>query len=122
MKFPVVTVTLVAGALLYVLWSQYQEPSAPVEPASFTDLTSNPAKRSDVVDLVIGQIPELCSDAVSGPEAITECVKLAESRTSSCRRVVYDNFPDNVASDAVFRDASITMMNCLVRQSGVVQP
>jgi|TARA_Y100001960_G_scaffold178658_1_gene187355 hypothetical protein len=31
-------------------------------------------------------------------------------------------FPDNVMSEAVFRDLSITMINCLVPQSGVVQP
>ncbi|WP_303290463.1 hypothetical protein [Marinobacter sp. SS5-14b] len=124
MKFPVVTVTLVTGALIYVLWSQTREPSAPADPASFTELATKPAKRSDVVDLAIAQIPELCAQATKGrdSQAYAECVELADSRTSSCRRLVYDNFPDNVTSDAVFRDVSITMMNCLVRHSGVVQP
>jgi len=49
-------------------------------------------------------------------------VERAESRTSTCRRAIYDNFPDNVTSEAVFRDVSITMMNCLVPESGRVQP
>ncbi|WP_372965831.1 hypothetical protein [Marinobacter sp.] len=125
MKFPVVTVTLVVAALGYVFWNQTQEPSAPVAPADFTNLAANPAERSAVVDLAVTQIPELCEQAAgkgSDAQARAECIKLAESRTSSCRRMVYDLFPDLVASDAVFRDISITMMNCLVPQSGVVQP
>lgn len=125
MKFPVVTVVLVSAALIYLVWDQTREQPGPVDPGSFTNLPANPAKRSDVVELAITQIPEVCAQAVGrdgGADAGAECEKRAESRTSTCRRAVYDTFPDNVSSEAVFRDLSITMMNCLVPQSGLVRP
>lgn len=123
MRFPVVTIVLVAGALLYVLWDQMQGEPAPEDPARYTKLAANPAMRSDVVDWAVTQIPEVCAQATGGSgDRFDACVKRAESRTSTCRRAIYDNFPDNVTSEAVFRDVSITMMNCLVPESGRVQP
>ena len=123
MRFPAVTVVLVAGALLYVLWDQLQDEPAPEDPARYTNLAASPAKRSNVVDWAVTQIPEVCAQATGGSgERFDDCVERAESRTSTCRRAIYDNFPDNVTSEAVFRDVSITMMNCLVPESGRVQP
>lgn len=125
MKFPIVTVTLVVAALGYVFWNQTQPDAKQVGAADFANLAASPVDRSAVVDLAISRISDLCEEATANAEsskAHEECVALAESRTSSCRRAVYDRFPDKVRSDAVFRDVSITTMNCLVRQSGVVQP
>ena len=125
MKFPIVTVTLVVAALGYVFWNQIQPDPAQVGAADFANLEAKPVDRSAVADLAISRINDLCEEATANAnssEAEDECVALAESRTSSCRRAVYDRFPEKVRSDAVFRDVSITTMNCLVRQSGVVQP
>lgn len=117
MKFPIVTVTLVSAALLFVLWDQTREQPQAVDASRFTSLKSNPVKLSTTVDWVIAQVPSLCDQATgraAGAEAHTSCVKNAEARTSACRRGVYDRFPSVVASDAVFRDVSITLINCLV--------
>ncbi|MFB2822148.1 hypothetical protein [Marinobacter shengliensis] len=125
MKFPIVTVAMVSVALVYVFWGQTQESSDPTDPARFANLQTSPAKSSEVVDWAITQIPALCAQAVgepAGSDAIQDCEKRAQSRTSTCRRAVYDNFPDRVTSEAMFRDVSISMMNCLVPQGGIVRP
>lgn len=117
MKFPIVTVTLVSAALLFVLWDQTREQPQPVDASRFTNLASNPAELSTTVDWVITQVPNLCekaTDQAEGSKAYAACVKKAEARTSTCRRGVYDRFPSVVASDAVFRDLSITLIDCLV--------
>ncbi|WP_417543746.1 hypothetical protein [Marinobacter sp.] len=117
MKFPIVTVTLVSAALLFVLWDQTREQPQAVDASRFTNLKANPVKLSTTVDWVITQVPSLCEQATgqaADAEAHANCVKSAEARTSTCRRGVYDRFPSVVASDAVFRDVSITLINCLV--------
>lgn len=124
MKTPVVTITLVSAALLYVLWDQTREAPAPTGADRFSNLAANPVSRGDVLDFVVGRIPDFCREATgrdSGAE-FDDCVQKADSRSSSCRRAMADQFADNVRSEAVFRDLSITMINCLVPQSGVVQP
>ncbi|MDN6320443.1 MAG: hypothetical protein ACTHYN_03670 [Marinobacter sp.] len=117
MKFPIVTATLVSAALLFVLWDQTREQPPPIDASRFTKLASHPAKLSTTVDWVITQVPSLCEKATGqaeGAEAYASCVKKAQARTSTCRRGVYDRFPSVVASDAVFRDLSITLIDCLV--------
>lgn len=124
MKMPVVTITLVSAALLYVLWDQTREAPATTGADRFSNLAANPVSRGDVLDFVVGRIPDFCREATgrdSGSE-FNDCVQMADSRSSLCRRAMADRFPDNVMSQAVFRDLSITMINCLVPQSGVVQP
>lgn len=124
MKFPKVTVVLVSAALLFVLWEQTQEQPEPVDARRFTNLAVNPVERSVAVDWVVTQIPALCEDATGkspGADAYSDCVSQSEARTSSCRRAIYDRFPSVIASEAVFRDLSITAMNCLVPRSGVVE-
>lgn len=124
MKMPVVTVTLVSAALLYVLWDQTRGTPATTGADRFSNLAANPVSRGDVLDFVVSRVPVLCSEATGrdSGETFNDCVQLANSRSSSCRRTMVGQFPDNVMSEAVFRDLSITMINCLVPQSGVVQP
>ncbi|MDX1599375.1 MAG: hypothetical protein R3295_11995 [Marinobacter sp.] len=125
MQFPKATVILVSAALIFVAWEHFRDRPDSPDSARFTNLASNPAERSEVVDWVVTQIPELCqeaSDGEQGSDAYSECVKRGESRTSACRRQIYDGFPAIIASDRVFRDVSITMMNCLVPQSGLINP
>ncbi|MBE0486866.1 hypothetical protein [Marinobacter sp.] len=124
MKFPIVTVAMVSVALVYVFWGQSQGPSDPADSARFINLQANPVKSSEVVDWAVTQIPQLCAQSAGadGEEAVAECVKRAQPRTSACRRAIYDNFPSVVNSEAVFRDVSISMMNCLVPQSSIVRP
>ena len=117
MKFPIVTVTLVIAALGFVLWDQTREQPQAVDASRFTNLSANPAKLSTAVDWIVTQVPSLCEKATGqaeGAEASASCVKQAQSRTSTCRRGVYDRFPSVVASNAVFRDLSITLINCLL--------
>ncbi|MGC8120245.1 hypothetical protein [Marinobacter sp. VGCF2001] len=124
MKMPVVTITLVCAALAYVLWDQARESSAPAGAGRFSNLAAHPASRSEVLDFMVGRIPGQCTEAVgqaSGP-AFNDCAELADSRSSSCRRSMADRLPDNVASEAVFRDLSISMINCLIPKAGVVKP
>lgn len=124
MKIPKVTIVLVSAALLFVLWEQTREKPEPVAASRFTNLAANPVERSVAMDWVVTQIPALCEDATGqnrGSAAHSECASEAESRTSACRRAVYDRFPSVIASEAVFRDLSITAMNCLVPRSGVVE-
>ncbi|MFO8140746.1 MAG: hypothetical protein R6T87_02425 [Marinobacter sp.] len=125
MKFPIVTVAMVSVALVYVFWGQTREQPDPADPARFTNLQANPAKTSELVDWAITQIPEICAQAVAdtgGDDAVAGCVRRAQPRTSTCRRAVYDSFPDYVNSEVLLRDVSISMMNCLVPQPGVVRP
>lgn len=115
-KFPAVTVALVLAALLYVFWDQTREPPQLVDAGRFTNLQNNPVKLSTTVDWVITQVPSFCEQATDQSEKNpASCVKYAEARTSICRRGVYDRFPSVVASETVFRDVSITLINCLVQ-------
>ncbi|SHK30051.1 hypothetical protein SAMN05216369_1417 [Marinobacter antarcticus] len=117
MKFPTVTVTLVSAALLFVLWDQTREQQQAVDASRFTNLSKHPVVLGTAVDWAITQVPSLCEKATGqtdGAEAYSSCVKQAEARTSTCRRAAYDRFPSIVASESVFRDLSITLINCLV--------
>ncbi|MGO1500116.1 MAG: hypothetical protein ACTHWH_02375 [Marinobacter sp.] len=117
MKFPIFTVTLVLASLGFVLWDQTREQSQPADASRFTNLGANPVDLSTTVDWIITQVPSLCEKATGQPkgsEASANCVKQGEARTSTCRRGVYDRFPSVVASDAVFQDISITLIDCLV--------
>ncbi|MBC7184769.1 MAG: hypothetical protein H5U30_14505 [Marinobacter sp.] len=123
MKFPKVTVILVTAALLFVLWEQTREQPEPIDASRLTNLRANPVELSAAVGWIITQIPEFCADATgegAQTKAHADCVKQAESRTSSCRRMLYDRFPSVVASESVFRDVSLTAMACLVPRSGLV--
>nr|WP_252737960.1 hypothetical protein [Marinobacter salexigens] len=103
-------------ALLYVFWDQTREPPQLVDAGRFTNLQNNPVKLSTTVDWVVTQIPSFCEQASDRSEkAQASCVEYAQTRTSTCRRGVYDRFPSVVASEAVFRDVSITLINCLVQ-------
>lgn len=124
MKFPKVTVVLVSAALLFVLWDQTREQPEPVDASRLTNLRANPVELSAAVDWIFAQIPDFCSDATgegSETKAHADCVKKAEARTSTCRRTLYDRFPSVVASEAVFRDVSLTAMECLVPRSGLIK-
>jgi hypothetical protein len=124
MKFPKVTVVLVSAALLFVLWEQTRERPQPVSASRFTNLAANPVEAGLAMDWVVRQLPALCEDATgqgSGSDVHAVCVSEGESRTSACRRAIYDRFPSVVASEEVFRDMSITAMSCLVPQSGLVE-
>ena len=123
MKFPKVTVVLVSAALLFVLWDQTREQPDPLDASRLSNLQANPVELSAAVDWIFGQIPDFCSDVTgesSGATAQSDCVEKAEARTSTCRRMLYDRFPSVVASEAVFRDVSLTAMACLVPRSGIV--
>lgn len=124
MKFPVVTVTLVTAALIYMVWDQTQEKPGPVDPGRFTDLAANPVERGTVVDWAVDQIPKLCEDAVdaaNGSDAHTDCLNRSEKRGPVCRRAMADGFPGMITSEPVFRDLAISAMNCLVPQSARLQ-
>lgn len=124
MKFPVVTVTLVAAALVVVLWDQTREQPEPIGPERFANLAANPVERSEVVDWVVAQLPQLCQQAAGegGSEGqgadISDCLDSADRRSSSCRREAYDHFPAIISRQPVFRDLVITTMNCLVPREG----
>ena len=123
MKVPKVTVVLVSAALLFVLWDQTREQPDPIDARRLSNLQANPVELSAAVDWIFGQIPDFCSDVTgegSGATAQSDCVEKAEARTSTCRRMLYDRFPSVVASEAVFRDVSLTAMACLVPRSGIV--
>jgi hypothetical protein len=120
MKFPTATVILVSSALAYVLWSQSQEPPPPLDADRIANLSSAPVERGRVLDWVIQQLPRLCEEATGaaqGSDDHAECVDASESRSSSCRRSMADNFPGTISSEQQFRDLSVTMMDCLVQQS-----
>lgn len=125
MKLPKATAVMVSAALLFVLWNQTREQPEPVDASRLSNVAANPVERSVAVDWVVTQIPELCQDATGGRNrespAYSNCVRKSEARTSSCRRMVYDRFPSVIASEAVFRDISITMMSCLVPRSGLIE-
>ena len=124
MKFPKVTVVLVSAALLFVLWDQTREQPDPIDANRLTNLRANPVELSAAVDWIFTQIPDFCSDAAgegSGTKVHADCVEKAEARTSTCRRMLYDRFPSVVASEAVFRDVSLTAMECLVPRSVLVK-
>lgn len=124
MKFPVVTVTLVAVALIYVVWDQSQEKPGRVDASRFTNLAANPVERGMVVDWAVEQVPQLCKDAIeatTGSDGLTDCVNNSEKREPACRRAMADRFPGMVTSEPVFRDLAITAMNCLVPESARLQ-
>ncbi|WP_099092543.1 hypothetical protein [Marinobacter salinus] len=123
MKFPTVTVVLVSAALIFVVWEQTREQPEPIDASRFTRLASDPVERSAVLDYVTARIPELCEEAVGtskGSEELSMCIESSGAREPACRRAMADRFPGIVASDAVFRDLSITMMSCLVPRSGLI--
>lgn len=121
MKFPTVTVVLVAAALMFVLWNQTAEQPEPINPDRFANLAANPVERSLVVDWVAAQVPELCQEAVGEGADISECLDTSKQRSPGCRRELYDRFPAIIASQAVFRDLTLTAMNCLVPRSGRIE-
>jgi len=124
MKFPTVTVVMVSAGLLFVLWEQTREQPAPIDAGRLTNLRANPVELSAAVDWIFAQIPDFCSDATGeGKEAKVhiDCVEKAEAQTSTCRRTLYDRFPSVIASEAVFRDVSLTAMACVVPRSGLVK-
>lgn len=120
MKFPVVTVTLVSAALLYVLWDQSREAPAPLDPSRFANLAADPVERGRIVDWAVSQVPQLCEEvtgAAAGTSVHADCEDTGSKREPSCRRAAADQFPALIASEAVFRDLAITTMNCLVPRS-----
>lgn len=120
MKFPTVTVTLVSAALIYVVWDQTRSQPEPAGPAQFANVAASPVERGEVVDWVVEQIPAFCQEATGqgdDSEAVAQCVERSEKRSSACRRAMYDRFPDSIASDSLFRDLTLTMMECLVPPS-----
>lgn len=77
------------------------------------------------MDWVVQQIPQLCKDVQGGEhggQAVSDCVEKGEARTSACRREIYDRFPSIIASDTVFRDLTLTTMECLVPHPSLVRP
>ena len=117
MKFPTVTVILVSAALIFVVWEQSREQPEPVDASRFTNLAANPVERGVVVDWLTEQVPGLCEEAAGaavGTEAHASCVESSEAREPACRRAMADRFPGIIASKEVFRDLSITLINCLV--------
>ncbi|WP_227539473.1 MULTISPECIES: hypothetical protein [Marinobacter] len=124
MKFPTVTVVLVSAALLFVLWEQTRKQPEPIDASRLTNLRANPVELSSAVDWIFTQLPGFCVDATGereGTKAHADCVSKGEARTSTCRRMLFDRFPGVVASEAVFRDVSLTAMECLVPRSGLVK-
>lgn len=124
MKFPKVTLVLVSATLLFVFWEQTREQPQPIDASRLSNLRANPVELGAAVDWIFEQVPDFCSDATGeaeGSRVHVDCVEKAESRTSSCRRMLYDRFPGVVASEAVFRDVSLTAMECLVPRSGLVE-
>lgn len=123
MKFPLVTVTLVSAALIFVVWDKTRDQPEPVDHDRFVNLSTDPVARGVVVDWLVGQVPGLCENATGagiGTAAHADCVDKSEALEPACRRAMSDRFPGIVASDRVFRDLSITLMNCLVPQSGLI--
>lgn len=123
MKFPTVTVTLVSLALIFVLWDQTREKPEPADASRFANLATDPVQLGVAVDWLVTQVPAFCEQTTgqsAGTDAHSTCVKESEARSSVCRREMHDRFPSIVASGSVFRDLSITMMNCLVPQSGLI--
>lgn len=124
MKFPKVTVVMVSAALLFVLWDQNREQPEPMDASQLANLRAQPLELAPAVDWIFTQIPEFCRDTGGvgeGSAQLADCVDAAKARTSSCRRMLYDRFPGMIASEAVFRDLTLTAMECLVPRSGVVR-
>lgn len=124
MKFPKVTVVLVTAALMYVLWDQSREQPAPVDASRLTNLQANPVELGPAVDWIFSQIPEFCREAggARGAEGQYEtCISAAGARTSPCRRMLYERFPDRITSEDAFRDVTLTAMACLVPTTGLVE-
>jgi len=120
MKFPTVTVILVSAALLFVLWNQTREQPAPLDADRIGNISVEPVERARIVDWVVGQVPRLCEEATGGSAGSRDyydCLDSSGSRQSSCRRAMADQFPGMIGSEQIFRNLSVTMMDCLVRQS-----
>jgi hypothetical protein len=120
MKFPTATVILVSAAVLFVLWNQTREPAPPLDTTSFNNPASSPVDRSRVLDWVMDEVPRLCKEATGSGEGANDhaaCLDAVETRESVCRRAMADQFPDTIGSEQMFRDVSVTMMDCLVQQS-----
>lgn len=120
MKFPAATVILVLAALLFVLWDQTRETPAPLDASRVANLASQPVERGIVLDWVIEQVPRLCEEATgerAGGSAHKACLDASKSRQPTCRRAMANQFPGMIGSEQIFRDLSVTMMDCLVQQS-----
>lgn len=120
MKFPTVTVILVSASLAFVLWDQTREPPAPLDASRLANLASQPVERGLVADWVMEQVPRLCEEATgsaSGSREYADCVAASEPREPICRRAIADRFPDMIGSEQIFRNLSVTMMDCLIQQS-----
>lgn len=120
MKFPTATVILVSAALLFVLWNQTREQPAPLDAGRIANLAEDPVERGVVLDWVIKQVPRLCKEATGvsqGDREYDDCLKSSKSRQPTCRRSMADRFPGMIGSEQIFRDLSVTMMDCLVQQS-----
>lgn len=120
MKFPTATIILVSAALLFVLWSQTREQPEPLDASRVANLGSQPVERGIVLDWVIEQVPRLCEEATGASPGSGDheaCLKASKSRQPTCRRAMADQFPDMIGSEQIFRDLSVTMMDCLVQQS-----
>lgn len=124
MKFPTATVVLVSAALLFVLWDQTREPPVPLKPSHIANLAAQPVELGRIVDWVTGQVPGLCQESTGMPEGSREhddCLDASKSREPICRRAMADRFPGMIGTERTFRDLSITMMDCLVQQSRVLE-
>lgn len=120
MKFPTATIILVSAALLFVLWDLTREQPAPLDASRVANLEAQPAARGMVLDWVIGQVPRLCEEATgerAGSSDHEACLKASKSRQPTCRRAMADQFPGMIYSEQIFRNLSVTMMDCLVQQS-----
>lgn len=120
MKFPTATVTLVSAALLFVLWSEMREQPEPLDVDHLADISAEPVARGRIVGWAMEQVPRLCEEATgaaAGNDEYDDCLESSKSRSSICRRAMADQFPSMIGSERGFRNLSVTMMDCLVRQS-----
>jgi hypothetical protein len=120
MKFPTATIILVSAALIFVLWDQTREQPAPLDASRVANLEAQPVARGLVLDWVTGQVPRLCEEATgerAGGKDHKACLKASRSRQPTCRRAMADQFPGMINAEQIFRNLSVTMMDCLVQQS-----
>jgi len=120
MKFPTATVILVSAAILFVLWNQTREPTPPIDASNFNNPASDPVDRSRVLDWAVEEVPRLCKEATGvgeGAREYADCLNAVKTREPVCRRAMADRFPDTIGSEQMFRDVSVTMMDCLVQHS-----
>lgn len=120
MKFPAATVILVSSALVFVLWNQTREQPAPLDADRIANLSADPVERGRILNWVAEQVPRLCEEATgaaAGSPEHDDCLDASEARQPTCRRSMADHFPGMIGSEQIFRNLSVTMMDCLVQQS-----